>query len=123
MGFTVNLHRINGIRSNMLVTMVTLQMAINSDLTSIKSWLLKNLLLAKTKTKKYNLHLYFYLLHKHIERRFLFSVFVLYYDEEDEFFMFYVYMTELCRESFDWRAINKTIEFLYHCSFFPVLGI
>lgn len=76
LGFTVNLHRINGIRSNMLVTMVTIQMAINSDLTSIKSWLLKNLLLAKTKTKKYNPHLYFYLLHKHKERRFLFSVFV-----------------------------------------------
>lgn len=32
--FTVNLSKINGLKSNMLVTMVTRQMAINSDLTS-----------------------------------------------------------------------------------------
>lgn len=34
LGFTVNLSKINGLKSNMLVTMVTWQMAINSDLTS-----------------------------------------------------------------------------------------
>lgn len=34
LGFTVNLSKINGLKSNMLVTMVTRQMAINSDLTS-----------------------------------------------------------------------------------------
>lgn len=34
LGFTVNLNKINGLRSNTLVTMVTLRMAINSDLTS-----------------------------------------------------------------------------------------
>lgn len=32
LGLTVNLNKINGIRCNMLVTMVTLQMAINPDL-------------------------------------------------------------------------------------------
>ena len=52
LGFTVNLNKINGIRCNMLVTMATLQMAINPDLTSTRLQLLKNLFVtAKYKNK------------------------------------------------------------------------
>lgn len=56
LGFTVNLSKINGLKSNMLVTMVTRQMAINSDLTSNQMMVTikkKNLLsVFKLKTKQ-----------------------------------------------------------------------
>ena len=56
LGFTVNLSKINGLKSNMLVTMVTWQMAINSDLTSNQMMVTikkKNLLsVFKLKTKQ-----------------------------------------------------------------------
>lgn len=51
------------------------------------------------------MYLYFYLLHKYREG---FCFRVLYCEaEDDEFFMFYVYITELCTESFNWRASYK----------------